>query len=137
MLPNMFNHLQARDGAISSPGIPFGLRPNFVHVDKGRVEGIFPCDEAFQGLPGKLQGGIVSALLESAMAHALMAEGIEAIPADMQVCFLLPVELGKEARMNGMLRLRKGPFNHMTACLSQDGQVRATARARYLETLED
>lgn|GEM_PF-5126386 len=71
------------------------------------------------------------------MAHALIAEGIDAVAADIQVCFLLPVELGKEARMNGVLRLRKGRFNHMTACLSQDGQVRATARARYLEIPKD
>lgn len=124
---------QHPDCFVCAPDHPFGLGIIFTRTSKGRVEGIFPCNAPFQGFPGNLHGGIVSLLLDSAMAHALMAEGIEAVTTDIQVRFLLPVELDNEAQMIGMVRLRKGPFNHLTACLSQGGKVRATARGRYYE----
>lgn len=98
------------------------------------MEATFPCGWFFQGYPGKLHGGIVSTLLDSAMVQALLVEGIEAVTADLQVRFILPVELGKEAKVTGECRLHKGPIHHMTACLMQGGKVRATARARFFET---
>lgn len=124
---------QHPDCFVCAPDHPFGLGVIFAHTAKGKVESVFPCNAPFQGFPGNLHAGIVSMLLDSAMAHALMAEGIEAVTTDIQVRFLLPVELDQEARVTGMVRLRKGPFNHMTACLSQGGKVRATARGRYYE----
>ena len=117
-----------------APGHPFGLRLAFHRTGLARAEADFPCGWFFQGFPGRLHGGIVSTLLDSAMVHALMAEGIEAVTADLQVRFLLPVDLGREARVAGERRLRKGPIHHMTASLIQGGQVRATARARFFET---
>lgn len=122
------------DCFVCAPGHPFGLKLAFARSGNTRVEATFPCGWFFQGFPGRLHGGIVSTVLDSAMVHALMAEGIEAVTADLQVRFLLPVELGKEAQVIGERRLQRGPIHHMTASLTQGGNVRATARARFFET---
>lgn len=122
------------DCFVCAPGHPFGLKLAFARTSEGRAEAAFPCGWFFQGYPGRLHGGIVSTLLDSAMVHALMAEGIEAVTADLQVRFHLPVELGKEALVVGERRLQRGPIHHMTASLTQGGKVRATARARFFET---
>ena len=119
---------------VCAPENPFGLKLAFSRTDKNRVEATFPCGWFYQGFPGKVHGGIVSALLDGAMVHALMAEGIEAVTADLQVRFILPVELGLEARVIGENRLRKGTIHHLTASVEQGGQARATARARFFET---
>lgn len=122
------------DCFVCAPDHPFGLKLSFARTGDGRVEAVFPCGWFLQGYPGRLHGGIVSTLLDSAMVHALMAEGIEAVTADLQVRFHLPVELGKEALVIGERRLQRGPIHHMTASLSQGGNVRASARARFFET---
>lgn len=116
-----------------APRHPFGLKVAFAKVGDCRVEGTFPCGWFFQGYPGKLHGGIVSTLLDSAMVHALMNEGIEAVTADLQIRFKKPVEVGVPARILGERRGQRGPIHDMVAVLEQKGQVKATARARFLE----
>ena len=131
---DLVRHQQHPQCFVCAPENPFGLKLAFSRTGKNEVEATFPCGWFYQGFPGKLHGGIVSALLDGAMVHALMAEGIEAVTADLQVRFILPVELGLEARVIGEYRLRKGPIHHLIASLVQGGQVRATARARFFET---
>jgi len=135
--PGRLDSLRQRhhpDCFVCAPRHPFGLKLSFSRTGEGQVEATFPCGWFFQGFPGRLHGGIVSTLLDSAMVHALMAEGVEAVTADLHVRFHLPVELGKQALVIGERRLQRGPIHHMTASLTQGDKVRATARARFFET---
>jgi uncharacterized protein (TIGR00369 family) len=105
----------------------------FLDAGEGTVEGLFACDRTWQGLVGRLHGGVVAALLDGAMSHCLLAQGIEAVTADLQVRYLHPVEVATEARIGAKRREQRGPIHQMEAWLVQDGQVRASARARFLE----
>lgn len=116
-----------------APQHPFGLKVAFVRRGSHRVEGSFPCGWHYQGYPGRLHGGVVSTLLDSAMVHALMVEGVEAFTADLRVRFRAPVLLGVPARITGLRLQGRGPLHHMTATLEQEGQVKATAQARFFE----
>ncbi|MFZ1615527.1 MAG: PaaI family thioesterase [Holophaga sp.] len=121
------------DCFVCAPGHPFGLKVAFAAAGANQVEATFPCGWFWQGFPGKLHGGIVSSLLDSAMVHALMAKNIEAVTADLQVRFHLPVKLGTNAQVIGEFQTSKGPIHYLTARLIQDGSLRASARARFFE----
>ncbi len=54
---------------------PQGLRLAFNTDANGRVKAEFPCDRMYQGYDGYLHGGVIAALLDSAMTNCLFAHG--------------------------------------------------------------
>ena len=112
---------------------PCGLRVDCRDAGDGGVEGVFTCARTWEGPEGRLHGGVVAALLDGAMSNCLMALGIEAVTADLQIRYLHPVEVGVEARIAAKRREQRGPVHDMEAWLIQDGQTRAKARARFFE----
>ena len=112
---------------------PTGLRLEFREVGDGLVEGDFDCDLAWEGLEGRLHGGVVAALLDGAMSNCLLARGVEAVTADLQIRYLHPVEVAVPARVHARVRGKRGPIYDMEAWLVQDEQIRARARARFVD----
>ena len=45
-----------------------GLHLDFVSGCDGSISATFSCDEAFEGYPGFLHGGVISSILDGAMA---------------------------------------------------------------------
>ena len=118
---------------VCSSDHPFGLRMEFRETGEGTVEGAFSCDGRWEGLAGRLHGGVVAALLDGAMSHWLLARGLEAVTADLQVRYVHPVEVEVPATVGARRRERRGSIHEMEAWLIQDGQLRARAHARFLE----
>lgn len=115
----------ARDGALGVHFTTNGEGPS--------VAATFDCDPRFEGYDGQLHGGIVSCLLDGATAHCLFALGRVAYTADLSVRYRQPVRIGRPAVVTGRLERSRGRLHTLTAELLQDGVVRATARARFLE----
>lgn len=113
---------------------PFGLKLKFQPDGEGGVSATFDCRKNYEGFGDRLHGGIVATLLDSAMVSWLMGAGIKAYTADLQVRFHLPVEIGIEAEIRAVRACGHGPIHRMEAQLVQNGQLRASARARFLET---
>ncbi len=109
-----------------------GLAVDFQEDQAGAVEGIFPCDEEFTGYPGFLHGGMISVLLDGAMTNCLMARGIPGVTADLQIRFLRPVLIGKPATVRAWLDRSRGPVHILGAELRQDGEILATAVAKFM-----
>lgn len=97
------------------------------------VAATFECDARFEGYSGQLHGGIVSCLLDGAMAHCLFAMGRVAYTADLSVRYRQAVRIGRPALVKARLEHSRGRLHTLTAELVQDDVVRATARARFLE----
>ena len=113
---------------------PRGLGLVFTPSADGRgVEALCACDERVEGYGGLVHGGVVSMLLDGAMAHCLFHMGCVAHTGELTVRFRSPVLVGREARVRAWLERSHGRLRVVGADLWQDGRVKAVATAKFLE----
>ena len=115
-----------------SPQSERGLRLDFEGAADGSVRATFDCAAAFEGYPGYLHGGIISTILDSAMANCLFAQGYQAVTAELTVKFRAPVVLERPAVTEARATRDLFPLFLMEASLIQDGQTKATATAKFI-----
>jgi acyl-coenzyme A thioesterase PaaI-like protein len=119
---------------VCGAGNPRGLGLRFVASDdERRVEATFDCSEIFEGYVGVVHGGIVSAVLDGAMANYLFHLGCTAQTGGLSVRFRHPVLVGRRATVRAWLKRSRGRLHVLAAELEQDGQVKAVASGRFLE----
>lgn len=109
-----------------------GLGLDFRVIGDGTVEASFGCDEVFQGYPAVLHGGMISALLDGAMTNCLFANGHIAMTAELNIRFRHPVATGNLATVRAWITSSRHPVHELAAELIQDGQLKATARAKFM-----
>lgn len=113
---------------------PRGLGLVFTPSADGRgVEALCACDERVEGYGGLVHGGVVSMLLDGAMAHCLFHMGCVAHTGELTVRFRSPVLVDREARIRAWVERSHGRLRVLGADLWQDGRVKATATAKFLE----
>jgi len=116
---------------------PFGLRAAYRVTGEHAVETVFSCGKPYEGYANVLHGGIVSALLDGAMANCLLAKGLEAYTVDLRIRFRGPVETGVPATVRGEWLRQEGPLHLLQATICQNGRTRASARAKFMEGSPD
>jgi len=112
---------------------PFGLQVDYRVTGRHAVAGVFACGKSYEGTENIIHGGIVSSLLEGAMTSCLLAMGIDACTADLRVQFRCAVRTGTTATIRGEWLRGMGPTHQLSASLTQDGQICATAWAKCQE----
>jgi len=112
---------------------PQGLRLAFNTDANGRVKAEFPCDRMYQGYDGYLHGGVIAALLDSAMTNCLFAHGRAALTGELNVRFLKPVVVNEPAIVSARVVESFPPLFRMEADLRQNGQSMARAAAKFME----
>lgn len=115
---------------------PLGLGMEFIADDDGGVRGWFGGSRVFAGYTGLLHGGVVAALLDGAMTNCLFAQGREALTADLQIRFHLPVLVEERMEVRAWVQKTCKRLHHLRAELKQNGCVKATATAKFLERHE-
>jgi len=110
-----------------------GLQVTFTAGADGAVTGTFACDEIYAGYPGFVQGGVVAALLDTAMTNCLFARGFVGVTADLQVRYLKPVRVGAEATIRAWLDRSRRLTHQLGAELVQDGEVVARAVGKFMQ----
>lgn len=110
-----------------------GLRLEFAVREESRVEASFSCDEAFEGFPGCLHGGIIATLLDAAMTNCLFAHGYVGLTGELTVRYHRPVGVGRAARVYAWLERSSHRLHGTRAELEQDGAIKASASGRFLE----
>jgi acyl-coenzyme A thioesterase PaaI-like protein len=106
---------------------------DFHVANDGVVETSFPCSKVFQGYPAVLHGGVISTLLDGAMTNCLFARGYVAVTAELNVRFRHPVATDNPAIVRAWIISSTAPLHTLTAELIQDGQVKATAKGKFME----
>ena len=112
---------------------PFGLQVDFRVTGAHTVEGLFACGKSYEGYENILHGGIVSSLLDGAMASCVLAMGLQAYTVDLRVRYRAAVAVGAQATIRGEWLRGSGPIHLLHATLEQGGKVRASARAKFFE----
>ncbi len=110
-----------------------GLGLEFRTVAEGIVEATFACQRLLEGYPHVLHGGVICTLLDGAMTNCVFACGSAAMTGDLHVRFRKPVAASGWAVVRAWIEASSPPLHKLAAVLEQDGEIKATARARFVE----
>ncbi len=110
-----------------------GLKLKFKVEADGSVSAEFMCPAAFQGYKGCLHGGIIAAVLDSAMTNCLFAREIAALTAELSVKYRTPVICGRQALVRAWIEKSYAPLHNLKAEILQDGRTVATAESKFIE----
>ena len=111
----------------------WGLGLNFEFLDDGRVHSKFKARRILQGYEGILHGGVMCALLDSAMVHCLFHNDIKAVTADMNIRFVNSIPCTAEVDLYGELIEKKLTLFYMKSEIMYNGKLMAKATARFIE----
>ena len=110
-----------------------GLHLQFLPLEDGSVQASFDCSKVFEGYAGCIHGGVISAVLDGAMTHCIFAHGGAGATAELKVRYRHPVVTDHMAAVRGWIERFSPPLYLMEAELLQDGQVKATAAAKFMD----
>ena len=117
---------------------PDGLQLKFTYPQPGTCRVGFVPEQKYQGWKGILHGGIISTLLDEALAHAVGgAEGgggaSEAVTAELTVRFKKPVRIGSKIVLSGKVEKDNGKIVEANSEITDEtGLVLASARGKLV-----
>lgn len=117
-----------------------GLRASFYELEnKELIAMITPRDE-HQGYPGRLHGGIASAILDETIGRAILIhnENVWGVTVELNVKYHKPIPLNEELRAVGRItRDTKRIFEGIGEILLNNGDVAVSASGKYIKMLID
>jgi uncharacterized protein (TIGR00369 family) len=116
---------------------PYGLYASFYELESEQLVALFTAREEHQSYPGRLHGGVTTAILDETIGRAIMmkySEGIWGVTVEFTTRFKRPIPLNTELRVIGRIVREEGRFFEGTGeILLPDGQVAATGSGRYMK----
>ncbi len=113
---------------------PVGLKMHFYQDADGRTLAQFTPEKKYEGYPGVVHGGIVTAMLDEVLGRAAIAAGEWTVTVRLNVRFRRPVPIGHRLTVVGEVTGHKR--NLLEACgqiLLEDGQVAAEATGTFMK----
>ncbi len=115
---------------------PWSLKARFYELADGELLGVFdPLDE-HQSYPGRLHGGISSAMLDETIGRAInvLDPGTWGVTLELNVRFRKPVPIDRPARAIGRItKDAKRLFEGSGEIVLDDGTIAVEATGRYLK----
>ena len=113
-----------------------GFRARFFELDSGELVGVFQPREEHQGYPGRLHGGLASAILDETIGRAINVADTHTwgVTAEFTIRFRKPVPLDREVRAIGRIT-RDGSrvFEGTGEIVLEDGTLAVEARGTYVK----
>ncbi|MCX7971057.1 MAG: PaaI family thioesterase [Negativicutes bacterium] len=114
---------------------PIGLKLQFAETEEQEYIARFTADARHQGYPGVVHGGIISTLLDEAMARYVYAKGWYAVTARIEIKFLQPTPVGSCLTIGGRITKTRGKLFETAADIRlDDGTVTAEATGKIVVT---
>jgi acyl-coenzyme A thioesterase PaaI-like protein len=111
-----------------------GLRLKFRVQEDGTVFGYFFADLKFEGYLGIVHGGIIATLLDSAMTHCLLIEGIPALTGRLSVKYSTPIRTGTVVKLEAKIVKKSHKIFTLEGKAYVDGKKAASAVAKYMRS---
>jgi acyl-coenzyme A thioesterase PaaI-like protein len=115
-----------------------GLKASFFETEGNELIARFMPTEEHQSYPGRLHGGIASAILDETIGRAIsigIAEQIWGLTVELSVQFKKPIPLNKEVTVIGRIITQNSRFFEGTGEIVLDsGEIAVVAKGRYMKT---
>ncbi|MDD3886749.1 MAG: PaaI family thioesterase [Victivallaceae bacterium] len=116
----------------------YGVRAPFYNMADGSVMSIFRYGEHHQSYPGRVHGGLITAMLDEMGLRALWAnhrsERDFGVTISLETNFRKPVPYDADLLGRGVLITESSRFFAVDACImDRAGQVLANARVKYIK----
>ena len=116
---------------------PFGLKSEFYELANGELVAVFSGRPEHQSYPGRLHGGLATALLDETIGRAILAgsdEEVWGVTLEFSTTFRKAIPLGVELRIRGRITENGGRvFKGTGELLLPDGTIAATGAGRYMK----
>jgi uncharacterized protein (TIGR00369 family) len=113
-----------------------GFKARFLELDNGELVGVFQPREEHQSYPGRLHGGLASAILDETIGRAINVADAQTwgVTIEFTAKFRKPVPLDREVRAIGRItRDSSRLFEGTGEIVLEDGSVAVEAHGRYLK----
>lgn len=113
-----------------------GLKASFYEIENGELVAIFTPLEEHQSYPGRLHGGIASAVLDETIGRAIMInnENIWGVTVELNIKYKKTIPLDQELRVIGRItKDSKRLFEGTGEILLENGDIAATAYGKYMK----
>lgn len=114
----------------------WSLKARFYELADGEIVGVFGPKDEHQSYPGRLHGGIASAILDETIGRSINVSDPTAwgVTVELSVKFRRPVPIGDEVRAVARItRDTKRIFEGAGEIVLDDGTVAVSATGRYLK----
>ena len=114
---------------------PNGLKLNFeIDQDKKTLKTTFVASPTFQGWDGIVHGGIISTLLDEAMAKLIYELGYQAVTASLEIRFKNPAPILEPLLVHGEItEVSKRLIRAKAHIAKEDGTILATGTSTFLK----
>jgi acyl-coenzyme A thioesterase PaaI-like protein len=109
-----------------------GLNLHFNIDSAGVASAKWQPSPAFQSYPDRLHGGVIATLLDSAIVHALFANGIEGVTAEMTIRYFKGVGLHDFVIVTGSVVSKRHGVYLCRAEVHQCGNCAVRASAKFM-----
>jgi acyl-coenzyme A thioesterase PaaI-like protein len=114
-----------------------GLRASFYELEGEELLAVFQPRPEHQGYPGRLHGGLATAILDETIGRAINRDGREdvwGVSIEVTTRFRKPIPLEDEVRVIGRITKNTGRLFEGTAeILLADGSVAVEGKGKYLK----
>jgi len=115
---------------------PAGLRASFYELEGGELLAVFQPREEHQSYPGRLHGGVASAILDETIGRAIMIRSkgeAWGVTVELTVRMKKPLPLRAPVKVVGRI-VKEGSriFEGSGEILCPDGSVAVEARGKYI-----
>ncbi len=116
---------------------PYGLHAAFYELESGELAATFTPREEHDSYPGRLHGGVSTAVLDETIGRAILIRSrgaIWGVTAEFTARFKKPVPIGRPLRVVGRI-IKEGTrvFEGTGELLLEDGTVAVEGRGRYIK----
>ena len=113
---------------------PIGLKLHFVYTE-GKAAASFFSPQCYEGYPGYIHGGIISTLMDEAMAKAILLLGKTAVTAQLTTHFRKPLKTGMQVQVEGWIcEAKTRTIKTASRIIDAEGVVVAAAEAVFIVT---
>lgn len=111
--------------------LSFGLK--FKKNDDGTVSATFTGNCNLQGYTGVMHGGVLSALLDTAMAQCLLHQNIEAVTGELNVRYLEQVDCNGTLDIKAWIDSSLPPLYHLRSQICIGNKIVCKGKARFMQ----
>ncbi len=115
----------------------FGIKAHFYITKENELIAVFTPSEEHQSYPGRLHGGIASAILDETIGRAILNKyetEVWGVTIELNVNYKKPVPLNEELKVIGRITSENSRFFEGTGeIVLGSGEVAVTASGKYLK----